>query len=151
MLPLSFKPMYTLGSYIDMVVDRKVQPSFYAMAAIMRGGCRKSRIVNVTFCESFAKVSRELRKSGGWDLNGRALSSSQVPHFHTYSLPLKLSDSHSLNRSPHSVTLPQSLSLSLSLSLSHSLSLSLSLTLSLLLSVCLSLSLSLSLSFSLAK
>ena len=96
---------------------------------------------NVTFCESFAKVPRELLECWGWDLKGGALSFSQLPHFHTYSLPLSLSlpYSHSLNLSPHSVTLSQSLSCSLPLSL----------TLSLLLSVCLSLSLSLS--FSLAK
>ena len=102
---------------------------------------------NVTFCEIFAKVPRELRESWGWDLKGGALSFSQIPHFHTYSLPFSLSYSHSLNLSPHSVTLSQSLSSSLPLSLS--LSLSLSLTLSLLLSVCLYLSLSLSLSLSL--
>ena len=93
---------------------------------------------NVIFCESFAKVPRELRESWGWDLKGGALSFSQLPHFHTYSLPFSLSYSHSLNLSPHSVTLSQSLSSSLPLSLS--------LTLSLLLSVCLYLSLSLSLS-----
>ena len=98
---------------------------------------------NVTFCKSFAKVPRELRESWGWDLKGGELSFSQLPHFHTYSLPLSLSlsYSHSLNLSPHSVTLSQSLSSSLPLSLS--------LTLSLLLSV--SIYLSLSLSFSLAK
>ena len=90
---------------------------------------------NVTCCESFAKVPRELRESWGWDLKGGALSFSQLPHFHTYSLPFSLSYSHSLNLSPHSVTLSQSLSSSLPLSLS--------LTLSVLLSVCLYLSLSL--------
>ena len=94
---------------------------------------------NVTVCESFAKVPCELRESRGWDLKGGALSFSQLPHFHTYSLPLSLSHSHSLNVSPHSVTLSQCLSSSLSLSLA------LSPTLSLLLSVCPYLSLSLSL------
>ena len=99
---------------------------------------------NITFCQSFEKVPRELSESWGWDLKGGALSFSQLPHFHTYSLPLSLSlflsRSHSLNLSPHSVTLSQSLSSSLPLSLSH--------TLSLLLSVCLYLSLSLSFCFS---
>ena len=94
---------------------------------------------SVTLCESFAKVPRELRETGGWDLKGGALSFSQLPHFYTYSLPLSLSlslsYSHSLNLSSHSVTL--------SLSLSRPHSPSLSLTLSLLLSVCLYLSLSL--------
>ena len=92
---------------------------------------------NVTFCESFAKVPRELRESWGWDLKGGALSCSQLPHFHTYSLSLSLSlsYSHSLNLSPHSVTLSQSLSLPHS-PLSHSLTLA----------VCLSIYLSLSLS-----
>ena len=93
---------------------------------------------NVTFGESFAKVPRELRESWGWDLKGGALSFSQLPHFHTYSLPFSLSYSHSLNLSPHSVTLSQSLSSSIPLSLSHSLTLA----------VCLSLSLSISLSLS---
>ena len=80
---------------------------------------------NGAFCESFAKVPRELRESWGWDLKGGALSFSQLPHFHTYSLPLSLSlsYSHSLNVSPHSVTL------SVSLSSSRPLSLPLSLTL----------------------
>ena len=103
----------------------------------------------VTFCESFAKVPRELRESWGWDLKGGALSFSQLPHFHTYSLPFSLSYSHSLNLSPHSVTLSQSLSSSLPLSLSLSHSLTLAVCLSLSLSI--SLSLSRSLSFSLAK
>ena len=88
---------------------------------------------NVTLCESFAKVPRELRESWGWDLKGGALSFSQLPHFHTYSLPLSLS--LTLTLSIFHLTLP----LSLSLSLPHSTSLSL--TLSLLLSVSLSLSL----------
>ena len=98
---------------------------------------------NVTLCESFAKVPRELRESWGWDLKGGALSFSQLPHFHTYSLPFSLSYSHSLNLSPHSVTLSQSLSSSLPLSLSHSLTLAVCLSLSLSISLSLSLSLSL--------
>ena len=99
---------------------------------------------NVTFGESFAKVPRELRESWGWDLKGGARSFSQLPHFHTYSLPFSLSYSHSLNLSPHSVTLSQSLSssipLSLSLSLSHSCCLSFSISLYLSLSLSLALS-----------
>ena len=94
---------------------------------------------NVTFCESVAKVPRELLECWDWDLKGGALSFSQLPHFHTYSLSLSLSlslsCSHPLNLSPHAVTLSQSLSSSRPLSLS--------LTLSLLLFVCLYLSLSL--------
>ena len=101
---------------------------------------------NATFCESFAKVPRELRESWGWDLKGGALSFSQLPHFHTYSLPFSLSLSLTLTLSIFYLTL----SLSLSLSRPHSPSLSLSLTLSLLLSVCLYLSLSLPLSISLS-
>ena len=95
---------------------------------------------NVIFCESFAKVPRELRESGGWDLKGGALSFSQLPHLLSLplSLSLSLSYSYSLNLSPHSVTLSVSLFLTPSLSL----------TLSLLLSVCVYLSLSLSLSLS---
>ena len=96
---------------------------------------------NVTFCESFAKVPRELRESWGWDLKGGALSFSQLPHFHTYSLPLSLS--LTLTLSIFHLTLSLSLSLSLLHSPSLSLSLPLSLTLSHLLSVCLYLSLSL--------
>ena len=69
---------------------------------------------NLTFCESFAKVSRELRESWGWDLKGGALSFSQLPHFHTYSLPLSLS-----------LLLSHSCCLSVSVSLSPSLSFSL--------------------------
>ena len=94
---------------------------------------------NVTFCESFAKVPRELRESRGWDLKGGALSSLNYLTF-ILTLSLSLSYSHSLNLSPHSV-------ISLSLSLPHSLSLWLSVCLSdsLTLAVCLSLSLSLSL------
>ena len=108
---------------------------------------------HVTCCESFAKVPRELRESRGWDLRGGALAFSQLPHFHAYCFPRSLSHSHSLNLSPHSVTLSQSLSSSLPLTLPHCLSLFLSPTLSLLLSVslCLSLSLSLSIAFSLVK
>ena len=92
---------------------------------------------NVTFCESFAKVPRELRESWGWDLEGGAHSFSQLPHFHTYSLPLSLSLTLTLSN------FHLTLSLSLSLCLPHSPPLSLFLTLSLLLSVCLYLSLSL--------
>ena len=96
---------------------------------------------NVTFWESFAKVPRELRESWGWDLKGGALSFSQLPHFHTYSLPLSLS--LLLSRSQSFTSLCHSLSVSLFLTPP----LSLSLTLSLLLSVYLYLPLSLSLSF----
>ena len=85
---------------------------------------------SVTFCESFAKVPRELRESWGWDLKGE--------------------HSHSLNLSPHSVTLSQSLSSSLPLPLPLSPSLSLSRFHSLTLAVCLSLYLSFSLSLSLS-
>ena len=105
---------------------------------------------NVTFCESFAKVPRELRESWGWDLKGGARSFSRLPHFHTCSLSLSLSYSHSLNLSPHFVNLSQSLSSSLPLSLSLSLSLLLSVCLYLYLSLYLSLSLSLSLCLSLS-
>ena len=101
---------------------------------------------NVFFCESFAKVPRELRESRGWDLKRGALSSLNYLTF-ILTLSLSLSCSHSLNLSPHSVTLSQSLSLFLTPFLSGSLSVSP--TPSLLLSVCLYLSLSLS--FSLAK
>ena len=92
---------------------------------------------NVTFCENFAKVPRELRESWGWDLKGGALSLNYLTFILSLSPFLSLSYSHSLNLSPHSVTPSQSLSssLPLSLSLCHSLTLA----------VCLSLSLSLSL------
>ena len=104
---------------------------------------------NVTFCESFAKVPRELRESWGWDLKGGALSSLNYLTSLSYllSLSLSLSHSHSLNLSPHSVPLSPSLSSSLPFSLALCLSLRLSH------SCCLSvsISLSLSLSFSLAK
>ena len=95
---------------------------------------------NVTFCESFAKVPCELRESWGWDLKGGALSFSQLPHFHTSSLPLSLSSlllslSQSFTSPCHSVSvslfLTRPLSLShpccLSVSISRALSLSLSL------------------------
>ena len=114
------------------------------MAAIICGGCLlEIQDCNVTFCESFAKVLRELRESWGLDLKGGALSFSQLPHVHTYflSLFLPLSLSLTLTLSICHLTL----SLSLSLSLPHSLSLSLSLRLSH--SRCLSVSISLSLSF----
>ena len=92
---------------------------------------------SVTFCESFAKVQRELRESWGWDLKGGALSFSQLPHFHTYSLPLSLSLLLSLSQSFTSLCHSLSVSLfltpplSLSLSLSHSCCLSVSISLSL--------------------
>ena len=94
---------------------------------------------NVTFCESFAKVPRELRESQGWDLKGGALSSLNYLTF-ILTLSLSLSYSHSLNLSPDSVTLSQSLSSSLPFSLALCLSLRLSH------SCCLSVSISLSLS-----
>ena len=100
---------------------------------------------NVTFCESFAKVPRELRESRGWDLKGGALSSlNYITFILTLSPSLSLPYSHFLNLSPHSVTLSQSLSSSLPFSLAFCLSLSDSLTLA----VCLSVSLSLSFFFS---
>ena len=87
------------------------------------------------FCESFAKVARELRESWGWDLKGGALSFSQLPHFHTYSLSLchslLLSLSQCFTSLCHSLSQSFSSSLPLSLSLSHSCCLSLSLSLSL--------------------
>ena len=98
---------------------------------------------NVTFCESFAKVPRELRECWGWDLKGGALSFSQLPHFHTYSLPLSLSLSLSLSLALTLSIFHLTLSLSLSLSHPHSPSLSLALSHSCCLSVCLYLSLSL--------
>ena len=95
---------------------------------------------NVTFCESFAKVPRELRESRGWELKGEALSSPNYLIFIlSLSLSISLSYSHSLNLSPHSVTLSQSLSSSLPFSLALCLSLRLSH------SCCLSVSISLSL------
>ena len=116
------------------------------------------QVCNVTFCESFAKVPRELRESQGWDLKGGALSSlNYLTFILTLSLSLSLSLllsqsftslchslslslSYSLNLSPHSVTLSQSLCSSLPFSLSLCLSLRLSH------SCCLSDSISLSLS-----
>ena len=95
---------------------------------------------NVTFCESFAKVPRELRESRVWDLKGGALSRLNYLTF-ILALSLSLSYSHSLNLSPHSVTLSQSLSSSLLFCLALCLSLRLSH------SCCLSLSISLFLSF----
>ena len=101
---------------------------------------------NVTFCESFAKVPRELRESWGWDLKGGALSLSL--YYLTFILTLSLSLSLTLAFSIFHLILSLSLSLSLphSPSLSLSLCLSLSLSLSLSHSCCLSVSLSLSLS-----
>ena len=93
----------------------------------------------VTFCESFAKVLRELRESLGWDLKGGALSSLNYLTF-ILTLSLSLSYSHSLNLS---TSLCHSLSVCLFLAPFLSGSLSVSPTLSLLLSVCLYLSLSL--------
>ena len=92
---------------------------------------------NVTFCESFAKVPRELRESWRWDLKGGRSTFFQLPHFQTYSLPLSLSLLLSLSQSFTSLCHSLSVSLFLTppLSLSHSLTLA----------VCLSLSLSLSL------
>ena len=100
----------------------------------------------VTFCESFAKVPRELRESRGWDLKGGALSS--LNYLTSLSYLLSLSLSLTLTLSIFHLTL----SLSLSLSLPHSLSLWLFVCLSdsLTLAVCLSLSISLSLSLSLS-
>ena len=92
---------------------------------------------NVTFCESFAKVPRELPESWGWDFKGGALSFSQLPDFHTYSLPLSLSLTLTLS------IFHLTLSLSLSLSFPHSPCLSLSLSHSCCLFVSISLSLSL--------
>ena len=92
---------------------------------------------NVTFCESFAKVPRELLESWGWDLKGGALSFSQLPHLHTDSLPPSLSLSLLLSLSQSFTSLCHSLSVSLfltpplSLSLSHSCCLSVSISLSL--------------------
>ena len=96
---------------------------------------------NVTFCKSFAKVPREPRERRGWDLKGGALSSLNYLTF-ILTLSLSLYYSHSLNLSPHSVTLSQSLSSSLPFSLALCLSLRLSH------SCCLSVSISLSLSLS---
>ena len=95
---------------------------------------------NVTFCESFAKVPRELRKSRGCDLKGgregHFLLSTTSPSY-THSLSLS-----TLTLSIFHLTLSFSVSLFLTLFLSGSLSVSP--TLSLLLSVCpISLSLSL--------
>ena len=88
---------------------------------------------NVTFCESFSKVPRELRESWGWDLKGGALSLNYL----TFILTLSLSLSLLLSLSQSFTSLCHSLSVSLFLTHSPSLSL----TLSLLLSVCLSLAL----------
>ena len=119
---------------------------------------REIQDFNVSFCESFAKVPRELRESRGSDLQVGALSFSQLPHVHSCSLrSLSLSLTLTLTLSIFHLTL--SLSLSLSVPNSLSLCLSLSLFLRLSHSCCLSvsfslslpLSLSLSLSFSLAK
>ena len=106
---------------------------------------------NVTFCESFARVPRELCESWVWDLKGGALSFSQSPHFHTYSLSLSLSRSFTLTLSIIHLTLSLSLSVSLSVSLFLTPSLSLSLSHSCCLSVSMYLALSLSLYVSLAK
>ena len=99
---------------------------------------------NVTFCESFARVPRELCKSWVWDLKRGALSFSQLPHFHTYSLSLSRALLLSLSQSFTSLCHSPSVSLFLTPSLS------LSLTISLLLSVCLYVSRALSLSLSLS-
>ena len=133
------------------MVPRK--ESFFArkfnVTRLLYYGCNHTRRMseiqdcNVTFCESFAKVPRELRESRGWDLKGGALSSLNYLTSLSYLLSLSLSYSHSLNLSPHSVPLSQSLSSSLPFSLA--------LCLSLRLSHSCSLSLSLSVSFSLAK
>ena len=54
---------------------------------------------NVTFCESFAKVPRELRERRGWDLKGRAffLSATLLSCLLSPSLCLSLSLSLSLS------------------------------------------------------
>ena len=95
-----------------------IQLSYYG-CYIMRGRCRKSMIVTYCFCQRCAKLPRELRESRGWDLKRGALSFSQLPHFHTYSLSLSFT---------LSLSLLLSLSQSVTISLCHSLAVSLSLS-----------------------
>ena len=117
-----------------------MKPSFYTMAAIICGGCRKSRIVTSIFAKVLRKFRMNFAKVGvGTCREEHFLSHNYLTFILTLSLSLSLSLSQSFTSLCHSLSV--SLFLTPPPSLSHSLTLA----------VCLSLSLSLSPSFSLAN